>query len=160
MNILLVCSGNTCRSPMAETMLDEAIDRSSSLHGDVKVESAGTFACEGVGATPEAQKMMEEMGLSLKRHEARQFTSELAEDADLILAVAKEQIEQMEVLAPDYTDRMHTLLGYADGVYGDPPGTEYDIVDPFDEDLDVYRECVEQLKDGVAKLTKKLEDDL
>lgn len=160
MTVLIVCSGNTCRSPMAETLMDEAIDRSSSLHGDVKVESAGTFAAEGAGATPEAARVMKEMGLSLKRHEARQFTRELADEADLILAVAKEQMEQMEVIAPEDTEKMHTLLGYALGVHGDPPGTEYDIMDPFDEGLEEYRECAEQLNDAVIKLVEKLEEEM
>ena len=140
--------------------MDEAIDRSSILHGEVKVDSAGTFACEGAQATKEARRVMDEVGLTLKRHEAQQFTSELAEEADLVLAVAKEQMEHMEVMAPEQTEKMHTLLGYVHGVYGDPPGMEYDIVDPFDEDMDVYRECLAQLQDGVHLLVKKLEDEL
>lgn len=145
---------------MAETLMDEAIDRSSSLHGDVKVESAGTFACEGAEATDEAKRVMSEMGLSLKRHEARQLTRELADEADLILAVAKEQMEQMEVIAPEDTDKMHTLVGYTCGVYGDPPGTEYDIIDPFDEGIEEYRECAQQLNDAVVQLVEKLEQEL
>lgn len=145
---------------MAEAMMDEAIDRSSILHGEVKVESAGTFACEGAQATPEAQRTMDELGLSLKRHEARQFSNELAEDADLILAVAKEQMEHMEVMAPEQTKKMHTLLGYALGVYGDPPGTEFDIMDPFDEGMEEYRESAAQLEKAVNLLTSTLEDEL
>ena len=91
--------------------MDDVVDRSSSLRGEVKVKSAGTFACEGASATPEAVRVMDEMGYSLKRHEAEQFSAEGAKWADLILAVAKEQMEQMEVLAPEDIPKMHTLLG-------------------------------------------------
>lgn len=160
MNILFVCSGNTCRSPMAETLMEDAADRSSSLHGNVKVKSAGTFACQGAEATPEAIEVMEEMGFSLKRHDAAQFTKENAAWADLILCVAQEQIEHTEVIAPAETAKMHTLRGYVDGVYGDPGGPEYDILDPFDEGMDEYRACATQLSEAVSKLTTKLEEEL
>lgn len=145
---------------MAETLMDDAVDRSSILHGDVKVHSAGTFACEGAEATPEAVRTMDEMGLSLKRHEAAQFAPDEADWADLILSVAQEQFEHMEVLAPEATDKMHTLLGYVQGVYGDPGGPEYDVMDPFDEGMEEYRTCARQLQDGISRLVKKLENQL
>ena len=79
MKVLVVCTGNTCRSAMAQELLDDAVDRSSNLDGKVKCASAGTFACEGAEATREAIEVMEEMGLSLDKHRAQQFTEELAE---------------------------------------------------------------------------------
>lgn len=157
MNVLFVCTGNTCRSPMAETLMDDAVDRSSGLRGDVKIKSAGTFACEGAEATPEAIRVMEEMELSLKKHEAEPFTPELADWADLIFAMGKEQMEHMEVLAPEATEKMHTLLGYVDGVYGEPAESGYDIMDPFDEGIEEYRECAAQLRPAIEKLTRLLE---
>ena len=64
---------------MAEAILDDAIDRSSILKGKVKVDSAGTFAPEGLSAAKEAAEVMEEMGLSIDRHRSKQFNEELAE---------------------------------------------------------------------------------
>ena len=160
MNVLFVCTGNTCRSPMAETLMDDLVDRSSSLRGNVKVKSAGTFACEGAEATPEAMRAMDEMGHSLKRHEAEQFGPETAKWADLILAVAKEQMEHMEVLAPEDISKMHTILGYVNGVMGEPAGSEYDIIDPFDEGMEEYRACARQLNDGLERLTALLEKQI
>jgi len=157
MNILFVCTGNTCRSPMAETLMDDAIDRSSGLRGDVKIDSAGTFACEDAEATPEAIRVMEEKGLSLKKHEAEQFSEELAEWADIILAMAREQFEHMEVIAPEHTGKMHTLLGYINGMEGEPIDESYDILDPFDEGIDEYRACADQLQEAVGKLAEILE---
>lgn len=159
MNVLFVCTGDTCRSPMAETFMDDAIDRSSVLHGDVKVKSAGTFACEGADPTEEAVRTMEEQGLEIAKHSAEQFTPEIAEWADIILAMGKEQIEHMEVLAPESTEKMHTVLGYAQGVHGEPVDNSYDIMDPFDEGMDEYRECGQQLGDAIRLLVARLEEE-
>ncbi len=138
--------------------MDDAVDRSSSLHGNVKIKSAGTFACEDAEATKEAIRVMDEdYGLSIRRHEADQFSPELAEWADLIFAMGREQLEHMEVIAPEETGKMHTLLGYVDGVMGEPVDDKYDISDPFDEGMDEYRECAAQLKFGIDKLVEVLE---
>lgn len=159
MNVLFVCTGNTCRSPMAETLMDDAVDRSRILHGEVKTKSAGTFACEDADPTEEAVRTMEEMGLELEGHGAVQFTAELAEWADIILAMGKEQLEHMEVLAPEETGKMHTLLGYAQGVLGEPATSSYDIMDPFDEGMEEYRACAQQLAKAVELLVERLEHE-
>lgn len=157
MNILLVCTGNTCRSPMAETLLDDAVDRSSILHGQVKIQSAGTFAAEGAEATPEAVRVMDEMGLSLEKHISQQFTDELAKWADLVLAMGKEQMEHMEVIAPEEVEKMHTLIGFGEGVDGSPIGNHYEICDPYGEDIEEYRECAKQLKEMIDLAVLRLE---
>lgn len=137
--------------------MDDAVDRSRSLHGEVKTKSAGTFVCEGEEATPKAKSMMEELELSLDKHRAQQFTPELAEWADIILAMGKEQLEHMEVIAPDQTEKMHTLVGYAQGTIGEPADYSYDIMDPYGEDIDEYRQCTEQLQEATEMLVLQLE---
>ena len=109
MNVLFVCTGNTCRSPMAEELAEDAAGRSTHLK-DMAFRSAGTFACEGEPATPEAKKVMEELNLSLEKHGARQFDKETARWADLILAMEARHIEEMEAMAPEAESQMHTLL--------------------------------------------------
>ena len=82
MNVLFVCTGNTCRSPMAEELADDAADRSR--NHDFEFQSAGTFACEGEPATPEAIEAMEEVGLNIERHRAQRLGQKIRRYPDLV----------------------------------------------------------------------------
>ena len=114
-NVLLVCTGNTCRSAMAEALFDDAVDRSSRLCGRIKVDSAGTFACEDAEATPYAIEAMDELGLNIERHKAKQIDAELVDWADIILTMESAHYEQIEAMFPQAEGKMHTLIGYARG---------------------------------------------
>ena len=157
MNALFVCTGNTCRSPMAEELADDAADRSRT--NDFTFKSAGTFACEGEPATPEAIEAMEELGFNIERHRAQQFDKELAEWADVILAMEANHIEAMEAMAPDEESKMHTLLGFAAGVDGYPGETGYDIKDPYNEDIEEYRSARDQISEAVEKALERLANE-
>lgn len=155
MNVLFVCTGNTCRSPMAEELADDAAGRSRTV--DFNFKSAGTFACEGEPATPEAIEVMDEVGLNIERHRAQQFGKELAEWADVILCMEANHIEAMEAMAPDEESKMHTLLGFAVGVDGYPGETGYDVKDPYNEDIEDYRVARDQIAEAVEKALGRLE---
>jgi len=139
---------------MAEEIADDSTDRSS----DLEFKSAGTFAVEGDPASPEAVVVMEEIGLDIDKHKSIQFDKELAEWADVILAMEAKHIEEMEAMAPDEEDKMHTLLGFAEGVEGYPGEEGYDILDPYKSDVEVYRETRDQIKEAVTKALKRLEE--
>lgn len=155
-NILLVCTGNTCRSVMAEALFDDAVDRSSKLSDKIKTDSAGTFACDGTEATPNAITAMEEMGLNISRHKAKMVDKELTDWADLILTMEAAHFEQVEAMFPEAERKIHTIMGYAEGVFGFP-GEGYDVEDPYGEDLDEYRSCAKQLKKLIASIVSELE---
>jgi protein-tyrosine-phosphatase len=154
MNVLFVCTGNTCRSAMAEEIAEDIGDQSST---DFKFKSAGTFACEGDPATREANEAMEEIGLDIEKHKSSQFDKELAEWADIILAMEAKHIEEMEAMAPEEEHKMHTLLGYAEGKEGYPGEEGFDIIDPYKGDIDIYRETRDQLKEAIETVISKLE---
>jgi protein-tyrosine-phosphatase len=143
---------------MAEELADDAAGRSTHLK-DMSFQSAGTFACEGTPASPEATQVMAEVGLDIERHRAQQFDRELAQWADIILAMEARHIEEMEAMAPDQEDKMHTLLGYAQGIDGYPGETGYDIMDPYREPAEEYRSARDQIKQAVERALKRMQND-
>ena len=159
-HILLVCTGNTCRSVMAEALLDDEIGRSSRLEEKIKTDSAGTFACVDAEATPNAIAAMEEMGLSVEKHKAKQVDQELIDWADLILVMEASHYEQMEAMFPETESKMHTIKGYAEGEDGFPGFDGFNVDDPYEGDLEVYRECAAQLKELVQKIVRRWEREL
>ena len=93
-SILIVCTGNICRSPIGERYLQKAVP-------DKKIGSAGTGALIDHEADSSAIKIAAENGLSLEGHKGRQFTSSLSRQYDLILVMEKEHIEQIDRIAPE-----------------------------------------------------------
>ena len=104
MNILFVCTGNICRTPLAV-----AIARDELLHAGamrIEVSSAGTFAIDGSGATSDARLVASEHGLSRADHRARQLTAELVEEADIVVGMERNHAEfarRLGARAPDAT---------------------------------------------------------
>lgn len=93
-SILVVCTGNICRSPIGERLLRKELP-------DKRIDSAGTGALVGQEADESAIKVSEQHGISLEAHKARQFTSSLGRQYDLILVMEKSHIEQIGFLAPE-----------------------------------------------------------
>jgi protein-tyrosine phosphatase len=106
--ILVVCTGNVCRSPMAEGILREALRERFGDEAPV-VHSAGTAGWEGSGAMVEAVAAAAERGVDISRHVARRLTPAMVRDADLTLAMAREHRDAIQEHAPDAADRTFTL---------------------------------------------------
>jgi protein-tyrosine phosphatase len=135
MNVLLVCTGNTCRSPMGAAILE-------ALAGErgVRVRSAGTGAVAGLAASPEAQRVAERNGLSLAAHRSAPLTPDLVEWADHVLAMEahhKRIVEQMGAA------EKVTLLSE----YGGDGG---DIADPIGAPEEVYERVFDALRNYLA----------
>lgn len=103
-SILVVCTGNICRSPLAERLLRKKMPGK-------KIDSAGVGALIDNPADSSAILVAEKNGLSLDEHKGRQFKSSLARNYDLILVMEKEHIEQVSSLAPEARGKT-MLLGH------------------------------------------------
>jgi protein-tyrosine-phosphatase len=130
MRILIVCTGNTCRSPMAEALLRKSLTDAGRT--DVEVESAGTGAWEGAPASEGSYLVSLERGVDLSSHRARMVTRDLVKQADLILAMSRPHLARLRELAG--ADRAHLL-----GEYAGHQGPEAEIDDPFGGDLEDFR---------------------
>jgi protein-tyrosine phosphatase len=107
--ILLVCTGNICRTPMAEGFLRESLQDRVVGDEQIEVGSAGTVAWEGSLATPDAVAVARELGADISKHLARQLTQSHVEGADLVLGMAAEHRDFVEQLVPEAAWRTFTL---------------------------------------------------
>jgi glycine hydroxymethyltransferase len=120
--ILVICTGNICRSPMASGLL-ESLLRDRGVHG-VTVESCGVSAWDGSPATPEGVEAMRERGLDISGHVARKMNPRIIESADLIVGMASEHREAVKRVTPNAAGRAFTLkeLVYLLDSVGSPEG--------------------------------------
>lgn len=114
--ILFVCTGNTCRSPMAEELFRE---KTGTGDNRFQVISAGTSAGRGVPAAEEAVQALKERGLDLSEHQSRPITGELLKEADLILTMTRNHKETLLQMEPGVGDKVFTLKEYARYLAGD-----------------------------------------
>lgn len=147
MNILFVCTGNTCRSPLAEA-LARRIARRRGL-ADVKISSAGTNAWESVPASDGALLVGMERDVDLTGHRARILTPEIVSEADLIFVMTPSHLDQVRQMGG--RGKVHVLDQYASGSESDG------ISDPFGGDLSAYRDTADALEENLEKLFDRLE---
>ena len=149
--ILLVCTGNICRSPLAAALLQRALTERG-VEG-MDVSSAGTGAWDGAPVSEGAYLVGLERGLDLSAHRARLLTRELIEEADLVLTMARHHRARVDELGGE--GRVFVL-----GEYAGREGDEAEVSDPFGGDLEVYRDtCVELealIEAAVERIVKEL----
>lgn len=155
MNILFVCSGNICRSPLAEALMRHKLAHlattpaSAPSELDIQVKSAGTSASPGQPMSFAMETILQERGIS-STHQSQRLNWELLNWADLILTMTRAQKLLLISQVPQLLPKLSTLNEYCNEAHPD-------IDDPYGSDLDSYRHCATQIETACDRLLTKLQ---
>ena len=141
-NILVVCVGNICRSPMAEALLKSALRGQDGI----TVESAGLGALVGHAADNYALELMEEAGVDISAHRARQIHPDMVSAADLVLVMEAGHKRAIDDADPTARGKVHRLGEWQDK----------DIDDPYRQPKEAFADALEDIKKGVRLWAEKI----
>lgn len=139
-NILIICTGNTCRSPMAHGLLSKLL-HDSSVDG-VTVHSMGVTAFDGDEITPNAKDVLAEMDIDMSNHKSRRVMLEDIYESDLIIAMTNQHKKDIVRNCEQVVEDKILVM---------------DIVDPYGKDMEQYRECRNDMVNYLNEFIKTVE---
>lgn len=144
--VMLVCTGNTCRSPMAEGILRD-MAKSEGL-GNMDVISAGVATYDGYPPSTNAVTAAAEDGVDISMLHSTQLVDDLVKESDLILTMASDHYEKILAMFPQYSDKLYMLKGFPENVA--EPGMS--VGDPIGLDLVEYRKTYSEIKAELKRI--------
>ncbi len=143
--VVFVCTGNTCRSPMAQGLLENFLEESGVKH--IEVKTAGVMTIPGLLPTPEAVQVMDSVKIDVRKHRSAPLTPEMIRKADLVLGMTPFHVQFALRMAEDARDKTFLLKEYTKSDL-----KNYQITDPMGATLEVYKRVFREIKLAVEKL--------
>lgn len=147
-DILIVCTGNICRSPMAEGLLKHLL--LPKWEGHVHIHSAGTYGLTGNPAEPHAVRTMEQMGIDIRDHRARPIDETMICTADFLIVMEEMHRDYISTVRPQAAQRIWLL-----GEFG-RSGRLIEVADPYGGPYAYYVECALFMKERIDGLADHL----
>lgn len=147
-NILFVCTGNMCRSPMGEYMLRKRLPEGTRW----VVASAGTMGADGMDASANAVEAMREIDIQMAEHRTRPLTREMLSESEVVIAMAQNHLDEILTLDPAAKEKVFLMRSF------DPHADARDVPDPVGWDIDVYRGTRDILDGALPGLITFLEE--
>jgi len=157
--ILFVCTGNTCRSAMAEGIFKKMLKERTEDDTRFNIISAGIFALQGMRPTSEAIKVMVEQGIDISRQIATQVQEDLVKKADIILVMSNTHKDYIRTKFTFAQDKIYLIKEFAQiGEFKSIQKTNenYEIVDPLGRPIEFYRIVARELKESLEKILGKI----
>ena len=150
MKIMFICTGNICRSAMAEGMMKKLIKENNI---DAAVYSCGIYAETGNGPTYNAQEAASEYGADISNHRATNIRDSKIEEMDIILCATISHKQSVLYLHPELEGKVFTMKEYAKL---NKNGQDIDIKDPWGYDEFVYRKCASEIEECLEKIVETI----
>ncbi len=151
--VLFICTGNTCRSPMAEWLFRRQL-RMMEIEDQVHVESAGLFAVDGGALSSGAKKVLSRsFSVQAGTHQARTLNQAMIDHADIVITMTTQHKEAVLKRYPEAKHKLFTMLEYAFKGVGD-------ITDPFGASDDVYEETAYRIDEACTVIAHSLKERL